>query len=177
MDRTPVIEPEAVVGEVLAALGVVLVLVGPVQHHLLTRIGDGIGVALVTALADEVAVVVVAGEKGQQVREHGVLVLGAAGAGVLIPGAKFLHLGHVIGIDAQRLGVLLGFLQFSLQLLGVGGIPGVQRHPHLLCQPVLQVVVDLASAGVEDAVDTEVEFRTVDLENLAQLDYECLEFG
>jgi hypothetical protein len=41
----------------------------------------------------------------------------------------------------------------------------------------LQVVVDLARAGVEDAVDAEVQFRAVDLEDLAQLGDELLEFG
>ncbi len=67
MHRAAVFQLEAVVGEVFAALGVVLVFVGPVQHHLFTGVGNGVGVALVAALADEVAVVKVAGEEGQQV--------------------------------------------------------------------------------------------------------------
>ena len=60
MDFAAVFELEAVVGEVFAALGVVLVFVGPVQHHLFTSVGNGVGIALVAALADEVAVVKVA---------------------------------------------------------------------------------------------------------------------
>jgi len=55
------------------------------QHHLFPGIGDGIGVAFVAALADEIALVVVAREEGQQVREDLVLMLGRAGAG----GGKF----------------------------------------------------------------------------------------
>jgi hypothetical protein len=137
VDRAAVFQLEAVVGEVLAALGVVLILVGPVQHHLFTRVGDGVGVALVAALADEVAVVVVAGEEGQQVREHGVFVLEVASACLLQPGAQFLDLGHVIGVDAQSLCALLGLLQIRLQLLGISCIAYGQRCLNLLCQPVL----------------------------------------
>jgi hypothetical protein len=98
MHRAAVFQLEAVVAEVLAALGVVLILVGPVQHHLFARVGDGVGVALVAALADEVAVVVVAGEEGQQVREHGVFVFAAACGVLLQLGAQFLHLGHGVGV-------------------------------------------------------------------------------
>ncbi len=177
MHRAAVFQLEAVVAEVLAALGVVLILIGPVQHHLFARVGDGVGVALVTALADEVALLVVAGEKGQQVGEHGVVVFAAACGGILQLRAQFLHLGHGVGADAQGLGVLLGLLQFSLQLLRAGGAACGEGCLHLLGQPVLQVVVDLARAGVEDAVDTEVQFRAVDLEDLAQLGDELLEFG
>ena len=88
-----------------------------------------------------------------------------------------MHLGYSVGADAQGLGVLLGILQFSLQLLRAGGAACGKGCLHLLGQPVLQVVVDLARAGVEDAVDTEVQFRAVDLEDLAQLGDELLEFG
>ena len=49
------------------------------------------------------------------------------------------------------------------------GFAAAESALHLLGQPVLQVVVDLARAGVEDAVDAEVQFRAVDLEDLAQL--------
>ena len=48
---------------------------------------------------------------------------------------------------------------------------------YLLGKPVLQIVVDLARAGVENAIDTEIQFRAIDLENLAQLGDEFLEFG
>ena len=48
---------------------------------------------------------------------------------------------------------------------------------HLFGQPVFKIFVDLTRAGVEDAVDTEVQFRAVNLEDLAQLDDEFLEFG
>ena len=75
------------------------------------------------------------------------------------------------------MGVLLGLLQFGLQLLRAGGAACGERLLYLLGQPVLQVVVDLARAGVEDAVDAEVQFRAVDLEDLAQLGDELLEFG
>src|SRR5690606_4758544 len=79
MHRATVFQLEAVVAEVFAALGVVLILVGPVQHHLFARVGDGVGVALVAALADEVAVLVVAREEGEQVREHRVFVFAGSG--------------------------------------------------------------------------------------------------
>ena len=75
------------------------------------------------------------------------------------------------------MGVLFCLLQLSLQLHGAGGAPCGEGCLNLLSQPVLQVVVDLARASVEDAVDTEVQFRAVDLENLAQFGDEFLEFG
>ncbi len=74
----PVVEFEGVVGKVFAAFGVILVFVRPVQHHFFTGIGDSVSIALVTALADKVALVIVAGEESQQMREHRVFVLGCA---------------------------------------------------------------------------------------------------
>ena len=67
VDAVAVAEGKAVVTEVLAGFGVVLVFVRPVQHHFFAVVGDGVGVALVAALADEVACVVVAREEGEQV--------------------------------------------------------------------------------------------------------------
>ena len=37
--RAAIRQLEAIVGEVLAAFGVVLILVGPMQHHLFPRVG------------------------------------------------------------------------------------------------------------------------------------------
>jgi hypothetical protein len=65
LDRATIIQLESIVGEVLAALGVILIFVCPMQDHFLPGIGDGIGIALVAPLADEVALVVVAGKEGQ----------------------------------------------------------------------------------------------------------------
>lgn len=67
VDAAAVAEGKAVVTEVLAGFGVVLVFVRPVQHHFFAVVGNGVGVALVAALADEVACVVVAREEGEQV--------------------------------------------------------------------------------------------------------------
>ena len=56
-----------VVGEVLAGLDVVLVVVGPVEIDLFAVVGDGVALAFgVAALADEVAVLVVAAEEGKR---------------------------------------------------------------------------------------------------------------
>ena len=57
-----------VVVEVLGGLDVVLVAVGPVEIDLLAVVGDGVPlIAAVAALRDEVAVLVVAAEKGVEV--------------------------------------------------------------------------------------------------------------
>jgi hypothetical protein len=51
MHGATVFELEAVIAEVLATLGVVLVFVDPVQYDFFARVGYGVGVALVAALA------------------------------------------------------------------------------------------------------------------------------
>ena len=48
---------------------------------------------------------------------------------------------------------------------------------YFLGQPVLQVVIDFARAGVEDAVDTEVELGAIDLKNFALLGDEFVVFA
>jgi hypothetical protein len=74
----------------------------------------------------------------------------------------------------------LGFLLFEflghLGLLRSGAARG-QRLLHFFRQALLQVVVDLARAGIEDAVDAEVEFGAVNLEDLAQLGDEFVVFA
>ena len=76
VDAAAVAEGKAVVAEVFAGFGVVLVFVRPVQHHFFAVVGDGVGVALVAALADEVACVVVAREEGEQVVVDGSFLRG-----------------------------------------------------------------------------------------------------
>ncbi|WP_213379242.1 hypothetical protein [Allochromatium tepidum] len=86
------------------------------------------------------------------------------------------HTGRNTGIDP--IGLILIFLLLDLMChqLTLGFVTAAERLPYLLGQPVLQIVVDFARAGVEDAVDTEVEFRAVDLEDLTQLGDEFLKF-
>lgn len=71
--------------------------------------------------------------------------------------AKLLHLGHRSGVNA--IGLVLGL--FVFELLGHLGLLRsaalTERLLHFFRQTPLQVLVDLASAGVEDAVDTEVQ--------------------
>ena len=71
VNAAAIAEGKAVVAEVFAGFGVVLVFVRPVQHHFFAVVGNGVGVALVAALADEVAFVVVAREEGEQVVVNG----------------------------------------------------------------------------------------------------------
>ena len=52
-----------------------------------------------------------------------------------------------------------------------------QRLLHVFRQALLQVLVDLAGADIEDAADAEVEFGAVDLKNLAQLGDEFVVFA
>src|SRR5690606_35960469 len=82
----------AVVGEVLAALHVVLVVVGPVEHHLLAVIGNGVALVLgIAPLGDEVALLVVAAKEGEQVVvDGGFLCVIRHGAGSSL--AQFLVL-------------------------------------------------------------------------------------
>jgi len=86
MHKSTVIQLEAEVREGFSAFDVILIAVRPVQHDLFPGIGDGIGITLVPALADEIALVVVAREEGQQVREDLIFMLRRGPAG----GCKFL---------------------------------------------------------------------------------------
>ena len=52
-----------------------------------------------------------------------------------------------------------------------------QRLLHFFRQALLQVLVDLAGADIEDAADAEVEFGAVDLKDLAQLGDEFVVFA
>ncbi len=54
-----------------------------------------------------------------------------------------------------------------------GGKGSIDLGPEL----VFQVVADLAGAGIDDAVDAEIEVGLVDLEDLAELGDELLERG
>ncbi len=91
--------------------------------------------------------------------------------------AQLLHFGHVGGVNAIDL--VLGF--FVFEYLGHLGVlrctTRAERLLHFFRQALLQVPVDLAGAGVEDAVDAEVEFGAVDLKNLAQLGDEFVVFA
>lgn len=53
--------------------------------------------------------------------------------------------------------------------------PDLATHPFR--QALLHVPVDLAGAGVEDAVDTEVELGAIDLKNFALLGDEFVVFA
>jgi hypothetical protein len=82
--------------------------------------------------------------------------------------AQLLHPGHRGGVYA--IGLVLGFFVFKF-LSHVGLLrctARAERLLYLLRQAMLQVLVDLTRAGVEDAVDTEVQLGAVNLENLTQ---------
>ncbi len=93
MDAATVGEGKGVVGEVFTALGVVLILVGPVEDDLLAGVGNGVGIALVSTLADEIAPIVVAGKESEEVAENGVAVFGGSVGESGDAGAEIFDLG------------------------------------------------------------------------------------
>jgi len=169
MHCAAVFELEAVVAEVLAALGVVLILVGPVQHDFFARVRNGIGIALVAALANEVAILVIARKEGQQVRENCVFMFGCAGGGSLNLFAQRLHLGHCFRINSQVLCAFFCLLQFRLQVLNICSIADRQCVLHFFLQSVFQIVVNFVGTGIDNAINTEIQIGAIDLKNLAQL--------
>jgi len=158
-----IIEFEAVIGKVFAAFGVILIFVRPVQHYFFAGIGNGVGVAFVTALADKVAFVVVAGEEGEQMREHRVFMLGCACTifSQFFPDLK--HLGYGIGIDA--VGTVLSFflVEFLLQTFHIGCAGCCQAFCDLSLEAIFQIVVDLHRPAIENAIDAKIQFRAINL--------------
>ncbi|MBK6552185.1 MAG: hypothetical protein IPG11_17540 [Flavobacteriales bacterium] len=166
---------ESVCVEVLAGLDVILVAVGPVQHHFLPIVGHGIGgglarrfTAQVTA-AHEVAILVVAFEEAVEVVVHlglglgGVHGIGPAALG-LLHGIHFLRVRRTEFLGLGQ-GVLISGLQFGL-LAGAAIGKGLL---HFIQQVVLQKALHLLGLGVHDAVKPEVELGLVQLEQLLEL--------
>ena len=178
---------EGIVAEVLAGLHVVLVLVGPVQMHLLAVVGDGVALAAgVAALGDDVAVVVVAAEEAVQVLVEGGLrradvrpvrhvpLLAALQAEVALAERRLVECLLEVAVAVERGPAK----HLAYLLLHLAQLPG--DHPLLQQRPLgefvldqrRQVLGDVAldhrALVVHDPVDAEVQVRAVELKQLAQ---------
>jgi len=161
-------QAEAVVPKVLAGLDVVLVRVGPVQLDLFALVGDRVDAGLVDALAEEVAVRVVAAEEAEQV----VVDLPLQGAQVnrlgLEPGAEIFYLRGRLGVHPQTLGLLHDLGQFLLDLGLVRGLVLAEGCLHLWQQVLVEEPRHLGTLRVHDAIESEVQVGLVELEQLLQ---------
>jgi hypothetical protein len=177
-----------IIGEILAGLDIVLVVIGPVESHLLAVVGDGVAFFLgVTAPGDKVALLPVAAEEGVEV----VVDVGFqrfASAAALGPGLCFQ-------IFLADVGVAIGFDQVAIGVKGVIA-QGFQhlfprRFQGLCCLRLFsqcatlqflrdgtgQVCGDEAlnrrPLVIHDAVDAEIQIGAVALEKLAEEGLAC----
>ena len=147
------------------------------QHHLFTGVGNGVGISFITALADKIAFVVVAGEKGEQMREDGVFMLGGTGAIVGNLLAQGKHGGNSIRLHAVS--NVLHLLLFQLCMKGGNGCGSGRGKVfiYLEFETIVKIVVDLNHPRIENAINTKIQLRPVDLEYLFQLFYQLFVFA
>src|SRR5579885_2156085 len=158
-------EREGVVAQVLARFDVVLIVVGPVEFHLLALVGDGVNALLVATLGDEVAFAVVTAKEVVEVRVNVVLEGGDVhGLGEFRP--ELLDAREALGICAQLLGLLDGLGQLGLDRASVLGLVGLEGLADLGQKIVIEKAGDFLALGVHDAVDAEVQLGLVELEHL-----------
>ena len=170
---------EGIVQEAFVGLDIVLVAVGPVEEDLLSPIGDGVGLAgPVASPGDEIALLVVAAEKRDQVIEHlGLVPLGdfdrpefAAGlrvrpshSGVGVGGSDFA--ARQDGVVGEVILNLLGqSLDLPLQILFVTGADFGKGGVYLAWQLRGDEGLDLVLLDAEQAVEAKVEIGQVELE-------------
>ncbi len=183
------LDREAVVGEGLARLDVVLVEVGPVEEDLLAVVGDGVLVALAVApLRDKVAVVVVAGEEAiefvvglsLELAGQGRRLQGLLGAQVRFPQVFGRLSGQrhdrrsQIALRVERLIAVFG-LQLLAGLVELLLCPGLMRLGLQLQalrdgveQVVLDEALDFVALVVHHGIDAEIQVGAVELEELAE---------
>ena len=173
-------EFETIVAVGFGGLDIVLIGVRPMEFHLLAFVGNGVGVFLVAAQREEIAVLVIAAEEGGEQGEDLVGDGGgiATGAGDFV--AEFPHLGRggkhcVIETTGTETG--LHFFEFRDQLAGSGLQGLVEDGFHLRFQAV-EEAFDFHAAGVEDSIDAEVEFGGgIELEEFGEFFAEIGEGG
>jgi len=180
---------EGIVGKVLGRLDIVLVLVGPVEEHSLTVVGDGVArlPAGIAPLAEEIALVIVPRKEGIEIVEY--LGLGLRGDGCGGPGFLQRSLRFDI-LHAQR-GRLKSWFQVPFRVKGLLAKRGADLcaqvlapRPELLSvgrailleglvdgvqQVVLDEALDAVLALPEDAIDAEIEISIVELEKVAKV--------
>src|ERR1035441_860327 len=107
MDTAIAGDREGVVAKVLAALDIILVVVGPMQLDFLPFVGNRIDAFLVSPKRQKIALVVVTAEEVKQIGEDLVLQSGYVDGGRQ-PLAKLLYLRRQLGIDACVLQLQIG---------------------------------------------------------------------
>ena len=176
-------EVDRVIGQIFAGFDVVLILVGPVQHDFPAIVGNGVGcrTAIVfrneVALRHEVALVIVAAEKTVEVVVDLRIVGQRASAFLSLLARLFVFLANfciavlwfefAVGIKGIVRQVVRYLFSGSLQyVVGAGlGLAGENLVDFFL-QFILDEGFDLGAAGVEYAVQSEIEFRLIELEEL-----------
>ncbi|WP_241008773.1 hypothetical protein [Aggregatibacter actinomycetemcomitans] len=69
---------KGIITEIFAKLGVILIFICPMQHHFFARIRNRVSVVFITALADKIAVVVIAGKESEKMVINCRFLLGIA---------------------------------------------------------------------------------------------------
>ncbi|WP_241010310.1 hypothetical protein [Aggregatibacter actinomycetemcomitans] len=72
------VQIKGIIAEIFARFGVILIFIRPMQHHFFARIRNGVSVVFITALADKIAVVVIAGKESEKVVINCRFLLGIA---------------------------------------------------------------------------------------------------
>ena len=171
---------KAEIVQVFAALDVVLVFVGPVQVHLAPVVGHAVGrgaavvFAGVVALAQKVAVVVIAFKKAVQV----VVNLGfgvAAFQRQFVGGAGLHDRWRRFGVCcAKAFGLFDGLGHFQLGMLHAACAFGPKSGFNFFEQILVQKLGDLLAFGVHDFVEAKVQLGFVELEQLFQQGFEAV---
>lgn len=110
-------------------------------------------------------------------RKNGVFVLGSAGTVLRQFLFDFLYLGHGRRINAISPVLRFFFRQFSLQAIKIRRAGSCQAFVHFGFEAMLQIMVNLRRARIEDAINAEIQFRPVDLEYFFQLLNEVVVFA
>src|SRR5690554_7226416 len=110
-------------------------------------------------------------------RKNGIFVLRCTGTVFSQFMTQLLHLRHVIWINSVSGVLLFFFFQLTDDLLALRFITATQRCLNLFRQALFEVLINLIRTGIENAVDTKIQFWAVYLENLAQFGNEFLEFS
>ena len=145
------------------------------EFDLLPLVGKGVNPFLVAAQRHEIAALVVAGEEGGKVGiDLGLKLVDAGGGGEF----RFhpLNIVHGIWIDLQLSCCGDGFIQFLLLFGKAGGLKPLQCGANGGQQIVVKEAFHLGPLGVHDAVDAEIQVRLIQLEHLAELVFQLIEF-
>ena len=143
------------------------------QLHLLAIVGNGIGVVLISTLADEVTIVVVAAEERDKMREDFVLQGSGVGSGLQLT-LQLLVFRIALRRCAKRCCLLFYLLHAGTYGSRIASTSTFQHRLDLRQEFALQEILYVLTFLVHDAVDAEVEFGMIHHEYLFQLFYKAV---